>query len=1733
MSMSNRIKLQDQILVCAVFALLGLALLAVFVLVAEPAFRKPKPVFTERYDEAPFSSALAGGGFQEKLAAIDDATRTEAPRPTASRLTGSPGCLRTEALIRDVFDRSGLEVASQEFTVAVPHTQRCEILGEDGRPLEGVSLYPFMPSVMTPISLPDEGIRAKLVQADSFSLAMLDGCDPERSVVMTTLDAAAAWSSLQSVGVPAVIVYEDAAAKSLRSSPDARGAWDAMLVKAAQPYPRFYAAGEITRYAGQTVTIRCNTAFRRAQGRNIVGVLKGTGEDPDALVLTAFYDSYAVVPELAPGGEEAVSLAALLQLAEAFAPYRGRMARDVVFVATAGHAQGLKGVTQLMRAIRKTRGADLQRTRHEEKKRDDEEGLAWATQALAQTADAAAWTADRFAAWWSAAAPAFQKWLNRRTSAVAGEMTLEMNNRLLEARLAYLRAGSPVYAEGFDPVTATDAQLKDDTFQHPLLKTMRARQIEADRAANFVSMSLPQVVARREFGEWAIRTRLADHLTDVAAYHRQSLKEAADYEAMQRVFAPYRRTLTVSLQLNSGGSRGLADLAMLTGIVNVGSMVEPIGTQMAHAIRDRIPLDNHLPRWRLVYWGKVDVNGTREFPNNYLKEVTLRESEIWTSHGRLAFSLDNYTFIPQKVGTPENRIDALDTTVARGHLAAIGPALLSAAHGKFEFQEVPNDRKGGGHSPPLGGYVFGNAGTGEMVPSHPMAKQTFVRYVGSPWQESKLTFLQTTAIDLFPVECVNPYGWHQWAYVGGYVSSADAARYDESGRVLYITDTGGSAEVRRPSQLNIPVFRCAHVALPDSSNPRTMRSFAGISCLASQGLAAPAKMRKDAAGIFLEPDFRFYVGLLDGAPDNPRVQTYRAFMLNVAEDPDERAKAESDIQGRGYLAADVPVLTYPHFDAAESMLFTHGRRLELQKSYKMADERMLDFEERGRSWLEQARKDRAALLTLDAVLNAGRSLSYAINNHPVIRDRISQAVVGILWYLGLLVPFVFFFEKLVFGFTDIRKQLLAMGAVFLVVFGLLRVMHPAFQMVRSSLMILIGFIMFLLTVLVTLMVGGKFKQNIKELRHKEGRVEGADVNRSGVIGTAFMLGLNNMRRRKVRTALTCITLILITFVMICFTSVSSDLVNIEHVTGRSNWNGLQIQKRGFLPLTVAEIGNIKNLYERRHPVTVHTWLTSILRADRLQNAEIEIDRAYQLGEQVVRKRSKVNASVQLEWSEPLFSGIDKLMTPASAWFPRPPQTNAEKEKAVAEGYNPRPAVILPDTVARALDIRDEDLARTNVMVQIRGDDYQVLGIIDALALSEAVGMDGKSLLPYDINAVQALGTDPSGVAILPDDVARLSGGQVILVNRQPQPVNGYEHVQTLSCRVLFPQAPYTMPLIAGTLAPVDFSDQRKLVLDYLERVGEPAYYGVDGVSYYGSRVRAKTFEGVLQILLPIVIAALTVFSTMRGSVYERRGEIYVYNAVGIAPNHVFFMFMAEAAVYAVVGAMVGYLLSQGVGSALVALDLTRGMNMNYSSIETIYASLAIVGSVLLSTILPARSAARLAAPSEVRTWRLPEIVNDELLFDLPFTFTPYDRVAILSYMSRWFDAHGEGGSGQFFAAPPQVILRGDAAEAGAAGVVPVVATTVWLKPYDLGVSQRVEILLPTDAETREFIARVRLVRLSGTTSAWERTLKPFMGVLRKQFLNWRAASSAERSEMYEESKAMIQNARVEGESHVG
>jgi hypothetical protein len=1628
---------------------------------------------------------------------------------------------------------------TQEFEVVVPETEFCEIAGADGKPLPGVTLYPFEPAGLIPPYVPMEGIKARLVETESADLTLLAGHDPKQTIVLTYLDSAGAWASLAGVGVRAVVVREDEVAKRMRGDPDTAAPWAVMLGGSDLPFPRFIARGPIETFGGQEITIRSKVVWRKKPVRNVIGVLRGKGAAREALVLTGYYDSSSVVPELAPGAEQSLSLAALLEFAQALGPYKGELERDVIFAVTAGHAQALAGVSRLMDAVetftparRDYRPMDERQAEHRRRAEYAGRALALCDEMAAGGRTDAAGVKERVTR-----EADFRAWFEAGMKVVAGEINLARREEVLAAKLVYLRAGRPIFREGFDERKATDEERTRTENTHPLLQAYIAAQTQDNVSGNLMSLPVWTLAARPEFGTWGYAARATQYFSELRDYHLQCIRELGGTLEIRKLFAEYDRTLTLNLDLFSGGGKAHKDLAVLVGVQNPGTTVEPQVTDLANALMMNVPSTNDRPIMKVIQWGSRDASGSKQYPNS----ISSVESEVWFRCGRLAFTVANYGFYPPKACTPEDTWEGLSLEVMGQHVPVIGRTILALAAGQVPLKTITEDR--GKSIMTIRGNIFGSAGSATMIPSHPMWPRTFVRACAS--DDKAVYSITTRGINAAPVLQTNPYGEFVKEFCFGLLSkwSPDVAvlalRFDEQGRMVFINEIasgnravfssivpGGdlvATGAGSPREINLSMFRCVPITLYDQINPQTMKRFKGAAYMDRLSFSTPTRTHFEEFTAFLEPDVTFYIGLRDGAAENQELLADRAFLLNA----DRQAPIgpdEAEVHGAGYLAADTPALIAPMFDAAASMLRTAEKRLRLQERFGMADELMLSFHQQANEWLDEAHKKWDEKDPAAAVNAAGTSEAYAINNYPVIRSRISQAVVGILWYLGLLVPFVFFAEKLLFGFTDIRKQLVASGVIFLAVFALLRLFHPAFQMVRSSLMILLGFVILLLSLLVTMMVGGKFKQNLKDLRSREGHVEGADISRGGVVGTAFMLGLNNMRRRKIRTGLTCGTLVLITFVMICFTSVSTDLVNVEQPTGRSTWNGLMIRDPNFRTLDGNEVANIRRIYGTQYPVTVHRWLTTELKViERGQNAEILIDRDFLVSSNKVTKRGRVNAAVEMAWNEPIFTGMDRYLITKKGWFTRPPQNRTERMKALSEGYQARREVLLPDTVARELGVRPEDVDEggSPMIVSIRGVEYDVQGIFDSVEMGKCLGLDGQSLLPFDVNTIQNVGVASDGTPIIPADTGRLLASQVILVNSLPAAGVGERQI-IANGFVLFPKVAYRVKPDGAEYPALDYRSQRRLVLGYLERIGQPAYYAIDGISYYGSRQRARTFAGLLELLVPILIAALTVFSTMRGSVYERRSEIYVYNAVGIAPNHVFFMFMAEACVYAVVGAVLGYILSQGTGRLLTALDLTGGMKMDYSSIETIYASLAIMGSVLLSTIVPARDAAKLAAPSDTVSWTVPQAEGDVMTFNLPFTFTAHDRVAVISYFHRWLDANGLGSSGPFFCSPPTPVLeqrkRADTEEKE---LVPAMASTVWLKPYDLGVSQRMEIALPTDPETGEYVARITLTRLSGHVAGWNRTLVPFMGVLRKQFLNWRATTDTERREMFTEANRIL------------
>jgi hypothetical protein len=311
----------------------------------------------------------------------------------------------------------------------------------------------------------------------------------------------------------------------------------------------------------------------------------------------------------------------------------------------------------------------------------------------------------------------------------------------------------------------------------------------------------------------------------------------------------------------------------------------------------------------------------------------------------------------------------------------------------------------------------------------------------------------------------------------------------------------------------------------------------------------------------------------------------------------------------------------------------------------------------------------------------------------------------------------------------------------------------------------------------------------------------------------------------------------------------------------------------------------------------------------------------------------------------------------------------------------------------------------------------------------------------------------------------------------------------------------------------------------LSRVALDFFVGRGRDAYLYSSIGMTSFAGMGNLFIPILIAALIVLNTMLGAVYERVREISIYSSVGLAPIHVAFLFIAEAMVYAIIGAVVGYLLGQTVAWALVKWNLLAGLTLNYSSMSTVTSTLIVMAVVLGSTVYPAIKASRMAVPDIERKWKLPEPEGDEWRFDLPFTVLQEEALGLNIFMRDYFEAHADESASDFFT--DQVAFNREVNEEDRMEFQ--ISMMVWLAPYDLGVSQSISLQTTPVGEEEEEIYRIHLIvhRESGEIASWKRVNRRFLNLLRKQLLIWRTLSATERGEFHQRGQEEVSDEEVE------
>jgi ABC-type antimicrobial peptide transport system permease subunit len=840
----------------------------------------------------------------------------------------------------------------------------------------------------------------------------------------------------------------------------------------------------------------------------------------------------------------------------------------------------------------------------------------------------------------------------------------------------------------------------------------------------------------------------------------------------------------------------------------------------------------------------------------------------------------------------------------------------------------------------------------------------------------------------------------------------------------------------------------------------------------------PSALDEAAGVMFARPGTRIKMGFGAG------LLGFRYLLLNSTSF-DDKDKA----LGEGFEMGRESSFARTSYQAAHDVWSLDESRMRELKSFAIENHRLNNLHERARIELDAAAVALEGKHWDEFVKRTRAAIGLESRAYPDVKATQNDVIQGIIFFMALVIPCAFFTERLIFSAATIRNQILGFAAVFSVIWMVLWLVHPAFQL-SNPFVILLAFVILALAVLVMWIITGKFNEQMKKLRTEVAVIHDTDVSRAGASLTAFQLGISNMKRRKLRTVLTFFTLLLLTFTVLSFTSIQTSLrFNQIERDNEGLYEGLLIRSKAWTPMEDSVLDYARSNFGGRSQIAPRSWYSNKSKAHiKMKHGERAHNALGVLG---------------LSSEEKEVTGLDRALI-AGRWF--------------EPGENK--VCILPSDMITAdklnIDLGDVGQAQ----IRVFGDLFTVIGVIDSKRMKELKDLDDEILTPADFavtggQAVQEIaqeeqrekqGLEDSKVVIKP--FVHLEPANVLLIPYQTlRNIGSGNPLQSVAVR-----------FTAGV-------DERAEIEEFLSRLAVTLFAGIKEaddeyvkVSIYSS-LGMTSFSGMANLFIPILIAALIVLNTMMGSVYERFREIGIYSSVGLAPGHISWLFMAESCVYAVLGVVAGYLTGQITAKVLIELNLLAGFTLNYSSLSAVTSCMLVMAVVMLSTVYPARKASEMAVPDVNRKWRLPVPDGDEWNFEFPFTVSGYDVVGLSVFLIGYFDSYSEESIGTFYTDGAQISRFESPQGDGFA-----IDMNIWLAPFDLGVSQHVVLRATPQGEHNIFDITLQLSRLSGEDASWRRVNQRFMNVIRKQFLIWRTVDSEAKNEYRRQGEAMLEDA---------
>ncbi len=756
-------------------------------------------------------------------------------------------------------------------------------------------------------------------------------------------------------------------------------------------------------------------------------------------------------------------------------------------------------------------------------------------------------------------------------------------------------------------------------------------------------------------------------------------------------------------------------------------------------------------------------------------------------------------------------------------------------------------------------------------------------------------------------------------------------------------------------------------------------------------------------------------------------------------------------------------------------------RLKILRDKNIVSDSLETLHAEAKEHLDAATKAREGLNHAEA--RAHEVFATCLENrvYAPLRGITDDLVKAVIVLLLLNIPFAFAMERLIFGFTTIYKQVMGFIGIFLATFMILFVTHPAFSLASSPIVIFLAFTIIMLGGITIKIVMGKIKQEIKAIQGLSSTVHGMETETNTALA-AVIIGISGMRNRPLKTLLTTTTVILLTFTILVFASFTSELGIVETYLGKGqDEDRIEIHRSSYLDIPDDMVSAVKNIYGDDFNV--------FRRGGLFKNPTKDVDSGVST---LSPERIVYNpANGQIAGFGAIF-GLD----------PGELRANTSIGKILpdldAQSYS-NPPIYFASATVQKLRVKKGD------EVKLNGRSFTFAGEFSSAALQSASTIDETKIVPPDfISAVKNIGGEEGRT---------MSARQQKLEQTDSGTFSWFSPEQVAITRMdtlekFYPTAVLNPPTSYVTfLALYPKNDGVDI-----EKAGKALAAVFHGTVHVKSAEGKKRFlfakavagSGFGDIIVPLLLGGLIVFSSLMGSIVDREREIFTYSALGLSPPDVGALFFAESAVYSVVGGMGGYLLSQVVAKILAFLGshgIVNPPEMNFSSLSSVLTILIVMAVVMLSTIYPAVKAGKSANPGIARKWKMPSPEGDYMRFVFPFTVSKADFAGILSFIKEHFENHGDATLGSFAAKEVKLFRQaGGVGEGESLGI----SANISLAPFDLGIFQTFRMY------SKEFEIKgieevvVELKRVSGTPSMWIRSNRMFANELRQQFLLWRS-----------------------------